>query len=80
MLISHAISIRIKEILKTRKITQYKLKQMIGIPHNSMLCIMGHRYNSANLKTIFIIIDTLGMTIPEFFTSPLFDLANLNLD
>ncbi len=80
MFITKAISIRVRQILKEKGITQYKLEQLTGIYHNTMTSLLNCRYKTANIITVLLIIDALDMTISEFFNSPLFDFNNLSLD
>ncbi len=80
MFITEAISRRIRMLLKEKGITQYRLEQMTGIYHNTMTCLLNCRYETANIKTILLIIEALGMTISEFFDSSLFDFNNLSMD
>lgn len=81
MNINKALSIRIREVLKSKKISQYELEQRTGLYHSTLSCLLNCRYNSANMKTVFLIIQGLGVSVLEFFDSPLFeDLYNLNLD
>ncbi|MBE5736062.1 MAG: helix-turn-helix transcriptional regulator [Clostridiales bacterium] len=81
MNINKALSIRIREILKTKKISQYELEQRTGLYHSTLSCLLNCRYNSANMKTVFLIIQGLEVSVLEFFDSPLFEnLYNINLD
>lgn len=80
MKISEVIALRIRQILKQRKMTQYKLEQLSGISHNTMINLLNARYNAANMRTVFIIIYSLGMTIKDFFDDPLFDFDDMNID
>ena len=77
MCISEAISIRINEILCERNMSLYQLEQITGIPHSTMSCVMSIRYDSVNLKTVFLIIKGLNMNINEFFNPDLFNLDEL---
>ena len=80
MTINHAFSIRVREILKEKKMTQYKLEQLTGIYHSTMTSILSHKTNASNFKTMALIIRELGVSITEFFDSPVFDFVNLNID
>ena len=52
-----------------------------GLSHSTISCLMNNRYNAVNLKTLFIIIQALNLTVLEFFNHPLFaDLDNINVD
>jgi len=77
---NEAIALRTRELLKEKKMTQYRLEQKSGIPHNTMICLMSGKYNSVNFKTILNIIFGLDMTVLEFFDSPLFKIENLDID
>lgn len=80
MKVSKAISMRIREILKEKNITQYRLEISSGISHATMMDIMNARRESCNVKTLIIIIRTLGITVSEFFDDPIFESDELNLD
>lgn len=80
MKVSRAISIRIREFLTEKNISQYKLEQNSGISHATMMDIMNARRESCNVKTLIIIIRTLGITVSQFFDSPLFESDDLNLE
>ncbi len=80
MTLNEAIAKRIRAILKERKMTQYRLEMDSGIYHNTMSAVLNARYKTSHIKTIAIIIRTLGMTVSEFFDDPIFDLNELNID
>ena len=80
MRISEIVALRIRQILKQRKMTQYRLEQLSGISHNTMINLLNARYKAANMRTVFIIINSLGMTIKDFFDDPLFDFDDMNID
>jgi len=77
---SHAVAERTRELLKTKKMTQYRLEQNTGIPHNTMISLMNGRNDGVNLKTVMLIILGLDVTVLEFFNSPLFDPKTLDLE
>lgn len=80
MKITESVSYRVKEILEARKMTQYRLEQLTGISHNTMSSLLNCRYESCNLKTIFIIIEALDLSIHQFFNSPAFEFFNLDIE
>jgi len=80
MKITESVSYRVKEILEARKMTQYRLEQLTGISHNTMSSLLNCRYESCNLKTIFIIIEALELSIHQFFNSPAFEFFNLDIE
>ncbi|MCH5157435.1 MAG: helix-turn-helix transcriptional regulator [Clostridiales bacterium] len=80
MTLNEAFSKRVREILDERKITVYRLTQMTGIHPTTMDYIMNCRTKHSNFKTMAIIIRELGMSITEFFDSPVFNFENLEID
>ena len=80
MTLSKAVAIRIRNILKERSLTQYKLEQMTGITHNTMLALLNCKYRSCNLRTLVIVILALNMSIKDFFDDEIFDNEKLEFD
>ena len=81
MTTSECVSFRIREVLNKKQMTIYKLEQISCISHSTMKALLNNVNNSCNLKTLFLIIQSLEMTVLDFFNSPLFeDLYKLNLD
>ncbi len=80
MTLNQAFAIRVREILKEKGMTQYKLEQLTGLYHSTMNAMMNNRIKSSNFKTMALIIRKLGMSVTEFFDSPIFDFNNLGID
>ncbi len=80
MKLNDVISIRIRQLLAERNMTQYKLEQLSGLTHNTMLCIMSARYQSCNLKTLMKIIQALNISAKDFFDDPMFEFENIFID
>ncbi len=80
MKVSQAVAKRIREILKQKKMSQYRLELNSGLSKGTFISLMYARYKSVNLSTLIIIIRTLGITINEFFDSPLFSEENLDIE
>ena len=80
MTLSEAVATRIRELLKAKKITQYRLEQNSGISHNTMSSLMSGRYKSCKLHIVVLLIRGLGVTVGEFFSSPIFDDEDLELE
>ncbi|MBQ7579212.1 MAG: helix-turn-helix domain-containing protein [Clostridia bacterium] len=80
MKLSTAVAIRIGNILKERKMSQYRLEKIIAMPHNTMKTLMSERNQGVNLKTVMQIIRGLEMTTAEFFNDPLFESEELDID
>ena len=79
MTISKAVSARINEILINKNMTWYKLEHVTGLNKGTIIGIQYSRYKSINLTTLVIIIRALGISIDEFFNSPLFSEENLDV-
>ena len=78
--VSQAVAIRIKELLKQKGISQYRLERKMGISHDTVKNIMKGKTRGVNLKTVAIISEGLGVTLSEFLDSELFLYGNLNID
>ena len=79
MNISEAVAIRIRELLKEKDLTQYKLEQNSCLSHDTVKSIMKGKAKGVNLKTVIAIADGFGMTVCEFLHSDLFCYDNLNM-
>lgn len=80
MNISQAVALRIKELLKEKNLTQYRLEQIAGLSHDTVKSIMKGKAKGVNLKTLISISDGFGVTVSEFLNSELFLYDNLNMD
>lgn len=80
MKISKAITTRINEILIEKDLSWYKLEKITGLSKGTIVGIQYSKYKSVNLTTLVIIIRALGISIDEFFKSPLFSEENLDYD
>ncbi len=80
MTFNQAFAIRVREVLKAKNMTQYKLEQATGIYHSTMNSILNNRTSASNVKTISLIIRELGLSLSEFFDSPIFEFGNLHID
>ena len=80
MTLNQAFSIRVKQILKDKKMTQYKLEQLTGIYHSTMTAILTGKTKASNFNTMASIISVLGLSISDFFNHEVFDFENLEID
>lgn len=80
MTLNQAFAIRVKELLKEKKITQYKLCQLTGLYPSTMNYILHAKTKASNFKTMALIIRELGVSFTEFFNSSVFDLDNLDIE
>lgn len=79
MKLNKAFALRVREILKEKKMTQYKLAQETGLYHSTMTDILNCKYETPNFTNIDLIVRALGLSFSEFFDSPLFDFDNLEI-
>ncbi len=79
MTLNEAFAFRVKELMKG-KITQYKLCQNTGLYPSTMNYILHAKTKASNFKSMALIIRELGVSVSEFFNSPVFDFDNLEID
>lgn len=77
MKLNEAISQRLNELLQERKMTQYQLFMKSGVPRSTIGNVVNCAYSSVNIRIIHEMCQGLGISITEFFESPLFDENNL---
>ena len=80
MKLSKAVALRVSNILREKKMSQYKLEKDIAMSHNTMKTLMGERNKSVNLKTVLQIVRGLDMTAAEFFDDPIFESEDLEIE
>jgi len=80
MKLNKAFAARVREILREKKMTQYKLAQATGLYHSTMTDILNCKYQTPNFKNMALIIRELGMSMTEFFDSDFFDFDKLEIE
>lgn len=80
MKLNKAFALRVREILKEKKMTQYKLGQLTGLYHSTLADILNCKYQTPNFKNMALIIRELGMSMQEFFDSELFNFDELEIE
>ena len=80
MKVSQAVATRIREILSQKQMSQYRLEMNSGLSKGTLSSSRYARYKGVNLTTLIIVIRTLGISIDEFFNSPLFSEENLDVE
>ena len=80
MKLNKAFALRVRELLKEKKMTQYKLAQATGLYHSTMTDILNCKYQTPNFRNMALIIRELGLTMSEFFDSPLLNFDNLEIE
>ena len=77
MQLNEAVSVRLKELLQERDMTQYQLYMKSGVPKSSIGNIVNCAYDSVKLRLIHELCQGLNINISDFFNSPLFEESNL---
>ena len=77
--VNHAVAMRIKELLKEKNLTRYKLAMNSGITHSTLKNIIHETVKDNLLSTVILIATGFNMTVSEFLDCPLFLEENLNI-
>ena len=73
MQLNEAVSKRLTELLSERNMTQYQLFMKSGVPKSTIGNVINCSYESVKLRIIHEMCQGLGITLCDFFQSPLFD-------
>lgn len=73
MQLNEAVSKRLTELLSERHMTQYQLFMKSGVPKSTIGNVINCSYESVKLRIIHEMCQGLGITLCDFFQSPLFD-------
>ena len=79
MKLSEIVAKRIKELLYTKQITQYRLEKNIPMSHGTMMTVLKAKNDGINLKTVMQIIRGLNITVKEFFDHEMFEDEDLDI-
>lgn len=77
MLLNEAVSRRLCQLLQEREMTQYQLYLKNGVPKSTIGNVVNCSYDSVKLRVLHELCQGLGVSVSEFFQSPLFDEKNL---
>lgn len=77
MRLNKAVSRRLSELLTEKNMTAYKLYLASGVPKSTIGNILNCTYESVKLRIIHELCQGLGISLSEFFNSPLFGVDNL---
>ena len=77
MNIANAISKRISQLLVDKNMTQYRLAKITCLSSQSLRDILHNRTKDVNSSTVFLIASAFGLSLKEFYDSPLFDAENI---
>ena len=77
--VNRAVALRIKQLLKEKSVTQYRLAMNSGVTHSTLKNIVHETVSDNRLSTIILLAGGFDMTVSEFLDSPLFLEENLNI-
>lgn len=77
--VNRVVALRISELLKEKKMTQYRLAMNSGVTHSTLKNIMHETVKDNLLSTIILLAAGFDMIVSEFLNSPLFLEENLNI-
>ena len=77
--VNRAVAIRISQLLKDKKMTQYRLAMNSGITHSTLKNIIHETVKDNLLSTVILLAGGFDMTVSQFLDSPLFLEENLNI-
>lgn len=75
--LNEAVSKRLTELLQEKHMTPYQLYTKSGVPKSTIGNILNCTYPSMKLRIVHELCQGLGLSITEFFQSPLFKEDNL---
>lgn len=78
MKLNEAVSLRLKELLAAKNLTQYQLYTKTGVPKSTIGNVVNCSYDSVKLRIIHELCQGFEISITEFFTSSYFDENNLD--
>lgn len=77
MKLNEAVSARLTELLDARGMSAYQLYMKSGVPKSTIGNVLNCAYDSVKLRIIHELCQGLDISMPEFFSSPLFHEDNL---
>ena len=77
MTLSEAVALRIEELMAERKLTQYRLYKLTGVAQTTIGDIRLKRNRSVSLIVIYELTQGFGISLYDFFDSPLFKGDNI---
>ena len=78
MQLNEAFSRRLTELLQEKGMTQYQLYMKSGVPKSTIGNVVNCSYDSVKLRIVHEMCQGLGISLCEFFQSPLFEEDNLD--
>ena len=80
MTVNDAVVNRVKQLLKEKNMSQYRLEQLSGIQHGHMQWIMSGKSKTVTFSTVLRLANGFGMTVLEFLDNDMFLFENLDVE
>jgi len=80
MKLSETVAFRVREILAERKISQSQLEKLSTIHRGTMNDLLGGVYKTVNMKTVYLIVKALEMSMSDFFNHSIFEREDIEVD
>ena len=78
MKLNQAVSLRLQELLREYGMTQYQLFTKSGVPKSTISNLIHCSYDSVKLRILHELCQGFGISLSDFFQSPLFEEINLD--
>ena len=73
MTLYDAVLQRLKQIMAEKNASLYTLNKEGGIPKSTLSQVLNKKQKKIKLDLIYDILSTMGVTLQEFFTDPIFE-------
>ena len=77
MNMAQATAKRVGELLVKYEISQYELRKRTCLSEKTLIRLLHNRTKDINSSTVFLIASAFGLTMQEFYNSPLFNPKNI---
>ncbi|MDE5617954.1 MAG: helix-turn-helix transcriptional regulator, partial [Clostridia bacterium] len=77
MKLEDAIILRIEQLCIETRMTKYSLYLASGVPQTTLTSIKKKRCRSIKVSTLYAICEGFGISLEQFFNSPLFSRENI---
>ena len=74
---AQATAKRVGELLVKYEISQYELRKRTCLSEKTLIRLLHNRTKDINSSTVFLIASAFGLTMQEFYASPLFNPENI---
>ena len=79
MNMAQATAKRVGELLVKYEISQYELRKRTCLSEKTLIRLLHNRTKDINSSTVFIIASAFGLTMEQFYASPLFSPDNIEV-